>query len=412
MLLNNLTTYFYVRPSSVTGKKGCLYMRVSCDKRIVFSSSIKNIRIDPEEFDHRTQTPKRGCEMGVTCSMFIQAARDRLNEMHISFEKKGMVISKDLIKRVLPEIGLKAQGEHVALPSFLSEFKSFMDEMEMKIGRTVSMRTWSTYNRYRTRSEIILKEMGLLGLPMQNFTPEDIMDYQNRLAAKYGKGTVMRQMYLISSVFQRGVEMGRITKNPCKGIKRVKQVENPDMVWLEHSEVEKLAALELDGLLDQFRDAFLFCCWTGLAVGDYQLLNPRSIVTKSIKNISLKDVDPGHIVKNKDGVMLIGRRRKTGTSYRVPLLPEARAIIGKYGGIEHLPFNVAKSGASLQALMKMIGVQKKIRFHTARKTFANYLINVRMLNPMYVIEIMGWLSIDEAKPYVKVDSSTLARALL
>jgi hypothetical protein len=55
---------------------------------------------------------------------------------------------------------------------------------------------------------------------------------------------------------------------------------------------------------------------------------------------SSKNIEPGKIVKAKDGMMLCGRRRKTGTMYRAPLMPEAQRLIGKYGGIENLPFNL------------------------------------------------------------------------
>jgi hypothetical protein len=61
--------------------------------------------------------------------------------------------------------------------------------------------------------------------------------------------------------------------------------------------------------------------------------------------------------------------------------------------------------------MRLIGVDKEINFHSARKTFANYLLNKKMINPFYAIEMMGWKRIEEAKPYIRVKVTTLHRAL-
>ena len=61
----------------------------------------------------------------------------------------------------------------------------------------------------------------------------------------------------------------------------------------------------------------------------------------------------------------------------------------------------------LNLLAREAGINKELRFHVARKTFANHLLNVVKMNPFYVIKIMGWSKIEEAKPYVEISDETL-----
>jgi site-specific recombinase XerD len=107
----------------------------------------------------------------------------------------------------------------------------------------------------------------------------------------------------------------------------------------------------------------------------------------------------------------VGRRKKTGTMYKVPLSKEAISIMFDHGGLEYLPTNIEKNGCILNMLMRLAGIEKTIKFHTARKTFANYLINEKMVNPTHVILMMGWKRIEESLPYARVKESTLHRSL-
>jgi site-specific recombinase XerD len=414
MLLNNLNTYYYVRNSKTEGKKGTLYVRVSVNNRILTVNSIKNIQIEADKFDSKKQMPMPGCTNGYITKLFMNEVEKVLNTMHIVHEQKGQMLTKQSIKMALTGAATKVRGDLLKHPTFISTFDDYLCEMENLIGKSISMSTYQVRKRYRIFAEKVLKQLDLNDMPIVNITSEDVRKFQDQLIINdYAIGTVERSMATFKRVFEHGVDKGWLASSPARNVKIKREVESdrPLPLYLEQHELKKLTDLKLEGLFEQVRDMFVFCAWTGLAVGDYALINPATRDRLINQAMSPKNIVPPRIEKTNEGLFLMGRRRKTATEYRVPLHPEALKIIAKYGGIDYLPMRLAKTTPILAGLMLLIKVKKPITFHSARKTFANYLLNNKMMDPYYAIQMTGWKSIDQAKPYVKVQPSTLHRAL-
>lgn len=413
MLINNLSTYFYMRKSTVEGKTGILHVRVSVNNKVISVNSVKSIRMNHDQFDHKRQRPMPNAEMGLPCAMFINELNKAINIAHIECEQKGTLLSKQRIKRVLTGAEDKTFGIVPAVPTFTFAFDDFLAERKPLIGKLLSMNTYKLKSRYRNFADKVLKSIGLADQPLLNFSSQDVEAFQNQLVKKYAIGTVERSMAVFHNVFDHAVKRGWISVNPCDDVKfvREKDSERDLPVWLTESELLRMAALNLEGTKEEYRDAFLFCAWTGLAVGDYMLINPATREHIINQAQSPKKMVAASLETTPVGTFLKGRRKKTGTEYRVPLGPEALRLIAKYGGLENLPFRTANSGKVLNELMKEIGVKKTIRFHCARKSFANFLLNDKMINPYYAILVMGWKHLEETKPYVRITEETLHRAL-
>ncbi|MDP9077815.1 MAG: hypothetical protein M3O71_10360 [Bacteroidota bacterium] len=92
---------------------------------------------------------------------------------------------------------------------------------------------------------------------------------------------------------------------------KVKQV---DRIFLKAEQIKQVAEKTFDtDRLNQGRDIFLFCCFTGLAYADVQKL------TRS------------EIIKGADGEMwIVTKRLKADTQTKVPLLPAALTMQEKY----------------------------------------------------------------------------------
>src|SRR5690606_4221925 len=143
---------------------------------------------------------------------------------------------------------------------------------------------------------------------------------------------------------------GWLDKDPFRNYtSRLKKVERP---FLSKEELQKIASKEFGAeRLEQVRDIFLFCCYTGLAYADVQKLNPNCI-------------RPG--VDGLDWIFV--KRTKTGTPTSVPLLPEALSILRRYQ--EHpqclnagrlLPVSSnQKMNAYLKEIADVCGINKKI----------------------------------------------------
>lgn len=280
------------------------------------------------------------------------------------------------------------------------------------VGKTISRGTYNVRKRYRKIIALCLSDLGLGVSPIVNIVESDVEKIQEKLKLTYKIGTAGRIFPVFSMAFEFAKKNHLIAENPCKLVKAITYSTTTNLVWLENEEVKRITDLDLVGSAKKYRDAFVFCCYTGLSVGDYELLNPKVQAALIKKAESPKDIQPGEIVTLRSGKFLMGKRRKTGTSFRVPILPEVEAILEEYGGLENLPFGLAKVSNMLNTIMQLANIKKTIRFHTARKSMANYLLNVKMIDPFYVRDYMGWRKIDEAEPYTKLNPDVLANKLL
>lgn len=121
----------------------------------------------------------------------------------------------------------------------------------------------------------------------------------------------------------------------------------------------KLEAMSLDDKQSHVRDAFLFCCWTGLRFSDFVTL----------KKEHLKD---NWIVKKME---------KTGYVVEVPIdrifEAKAQAMINRYGDIETLSQGLQRNSQvnkTLHNIFDKLDLDFKPTFHTSRHTFATLLL--------------------------------------
>jgi integrase/recombinase XerD len=139
--------------------------------------------------------------------------------------------------------------------------------------------------------------------------------------------------------------------------------------------VEELKLLEeysfKQNRLQQVKDMFIFCCYTGLA---YQEMS------------SLK---PNHIVIGFDGNEWIEMYRlKTKSNISVPLLPKAKAILVKYDN--QLPsISNQKFNSYLKEIAEVVGIEKRLTHHIARKTFATTVLLYNNVPIEIVSQLLG-----------------------
>lgn len=408
MLRNKLSIYYYVRSSTVEGKKGNLYIRVTVGSR-VSTLSIPSLRLFPADYNVNRQRVNRKCDIAVQIIDFQNTMDRLLNDMHLDYERKGKIIARDDIERLIPRMGSTSVNDY---PNFIKVFDEFLQGQKQLVGIEISQGTYAIRERYRKVINQAMIDQNHEHTPISNLGLRELEALQLHLLRGYKKGYAGRIMNVVNMILKYAQKRGYITDNPCNETRRIKIDRTPDLTWLEPYEVEALTMLEVSGKLEAYRDAFLFCCWTGLAIGDYELLSPTAQGELIHAANSPKDIKPGKITQEKSARFLKGKRRKTGTAYRIPLTAEAERILAKYSGVENLPFGLYGSGKHLSELAELAGIKKQIRFHTARKTFANHLLNVARVNPFYSIKIMGWSKIEEAKPYVDISDDTLAYQLI
>ena len=185
---------------------------------------------------------------------------------------------------------------------------------------------------------------------------------------------------------------GWLTTDPFVNYKiRIKQV---DRVYLTQDDLQAMADKTFStDRLNQVRDVFLFCCFTGLAYADVEKLK-RS-----------------EIVKGVDGEMWIStKRKKTDVPSRIPLLPSALNLLNRY--TDHpeccrscrvLPVSTnQKMNAYLKEIASVCSIDKPLTFHTARHTFATTVTLSNGVPIESVSKMLGHTNIKTTQHYAKI----------
>jgi len=140
--------------------------------------------------------------------------------------------------------------------------------------------------------------------------------------------------------------------------KRVKK----ELVFLDNVELHKLENQNFEiKRIQQIKNLFIFCCYTGL--GFAEMMNLKIV----------------NIIRGFDGELWLDiQRNKTQKNYRVPLLEKAKIIIDLYylETNEYLFPRISnpKFNAYLKEIASIVGIEKNLTHHVARKTFASTVL--------------------------------------
>ena len=145
--------------------------------------------------------------------------------------------------------------------------------------------------------------------------------------------------------------------NPFNIIKIPEMQSRAD--YLDWKDIELLENIEIeDAKMSKVRDAFLFCCYTGLRFSDF-----RSLKTESIRKGSILEVDQnktGHLVELPLKELFWGRPFE---------------ILKKYETIEQF-VNVGWNSTcnkAIQEIAEIAKIDKRVHWHLARHTCATLL---------------------------------------
>jgi len=145
--------------------------------------------------------------------------------------------------------------------------------------------------------------------------------------------------------------------------------------------------------INQIRDIFLFCCYTGLAY------------------IDVKNLRRSQIVLGIDGEKwIITQRQKTESPTRLPLLPQAMEIIERYSnhpkcevkGLVLPVLSNQKMNSYLKEIADLCEIDKPLTFHIARHTFAATITLGNGVPIETVSKMLGHKSLKQTQHYAKI----------
>lgn len=200
------------------------------------------------------------------------------------------------------------------------------------------------------------------------------LDHYLKVDKNQNQNTINKVIERVKKVIKIAVGNGWLNSDPFLLYQKKKYVK--EVVFLNNQELKKLESHKFaQERLAAVRDCFVFSCYTGLAYNEASLLSAK------------------HLQKDDNGNVWIEMiRQKTQRPIEVPLLPKALKILEKYGYPEQtgvlLPIiSNQKMNSYLKELSVIVGINKTLTHHIARKTFASTVL----LNNDIPIEIVSFL---------------------
>ena len=207
-----------------------------------------------------------------------------------------------------------------------------------------------------------------------------------------GHNTTMKYISNLKKVVLHCVNIGWLWKDPFASFSLA--LEDNDPVYLAKEEIQRIIEKEIKNVrLQNVRDVFVFCCFTGLAF------------------IDVKQLKRTEVCIGIDGQLwILKNRQKSAVPSRIPLLPVSLQILEKY---QDSPVCIAKdvllpvlSNQKYNSYLKELGdickIDKTLTSHTARHTFGTTVTLANRVPIESVKEMMGHKHIKQTLHYARV----------
>lgn len=338
------------------------------------------IYIRPEEWDNRTATiinHPHAIELNAWLYEFVM----QLEALELSMWKRGVTPTLLQLR--------EAFGDNRSTDlSFESFCRHSIERSKRKKG--------TKSNLYSTLSQLAEFRPGYA---WEDLTYMFLKEFELWLLNKGAAvNTVAKHLRNLRTLINEAISAGylQVDADPFRNF-NIKHERTPHR-FLNPEELQKMEQVHATGRLEHIRDAFLFCCYTGLRYSDF------------------KHLKEDHIVEIKGQTWLMVKTRKTGYDLKIPLSlvfdGKALDILKRYPSIAD--FIRIGSNADTNYYLGILQGMAKIRthttFHTARHTCATLLCHQGV--PITTVQkILGHTELATTQIYSEVMADTIVRDL-
>ena len=339
-----------------------------------------NIYLLPQEWDRRREQVVRHPNADALNAYLFEMVVN-MERVELDLWKRGVSPTLELIKE-----GMSGEGEpEMSFCSFAQ--KAVVDSTRSDATKKNLMRTLECLSECRP------------GFSWVDMNHSFVQYFEMWLGSHgFARNTVVKHLRNFRTLVGEAIACGLIKPddNPFMNFRIF--VQRGRHKFLSPEELRRLEELQVDGRLGHVRDAFVFCCYTGLRFSDFCRLREDVFV-------------------QEDGCEWIRMcMKKTGTEVAVPvgLLFEGKgmAVLRRYRSVEVF----AKVGSNsrvnlaLKQLQAMAGVNAHMTFHLARHTCATLLCYQGV--PITTIQrVLGHANIGTTQIYQEVMNETMVKDL-
>lgn len=323
-------------------------------ERKIFSTGLF---VKPKDWDNKQQKAKSITAESKFINTEISLIKNKLNQAFLYLQVQGLEFDVNDIYR-------QYKGESTQKQVGIVEFYTlYMQRLEKMIGKDFKKSTWGKFNEILPALKDYIcfqykkRDIKLVDLDynfIENF------DYYMKVEKKNSQITINKKIQRLKKVIKLARKQKLIDFNPFEEHK-VKQAKT-QILFLTKDELEKLKNWKPKSeTIEKVLDCYIFCCYTGLGYREMF----------SLKKSDLKTDDEGV-------VWIYKQREKTERYFSIPLIfTEPVGILEKYETEEDFLLPRVSNqyfNRILKEIADLLGINKKLTHHTARKTFATTIL--------------------------------------
>jgi len=357
----------FVINQAKTNQKGIcpIYCRITINKeRKQFSTGNS---INPKDWNSKKQLAESKLIDYTILNGQLSLIKQKINNIYFKLQIENTSFKVD---DVLDSYFQKPSKKEDSVISYLNKD---LEKLKKLIGKDLKQSTWNKFNyAYNDVASFIKYAFKQKDIPLNdlNLNFLEKFEYYLKTEKNNKQVTLNKTIQRFRKPIKNAISEGYLDKDPFLMYKasRVKK----EIVFLTTDELNKLENYSFEQTrLNQVRDLFVFCCYTGLAY--YEMTNLKS------ENISIG-------FDNMEWIQM--KREKTSKQIAIPILPKAKSILNKYDNI--LPkFSNQKVNSYLKEIAGIVGIDKNITHHIARKTFASTILLYNDVPMEIVSELLG-----------------------
>lgn len=342
------------------------------------------VYVKPCQWDNKRRSVKNHPNM-VALNQYLDQYVSELERMELEMVQSGKGFE------------LKDLKENNVAPSSVTSFTAFMKDEILHS----NLKSSTLKNHFSTLQVLSLYKGEI---SFNDLTFNFLCDFEYYLLKhQYHRNTIAKHMKHLKRYVNLAInkDVFDLQRYPFRKYK-IKYMESK-RTHLTPEELNRLEQLQLDGslTLQKALDMFLFSCYTGLRFSD--------VVTIKRENF--------HVIDDK--IWLIYSSIKTDVNVRLPLFllfdGKSIPIYERYKNNSRTLFSISPSSNSnvnkqLQKICRMVAIEKKVSFHTARHTNATLLL-YNGANITTVQKLLGHKSVRTTEIYSNIMDMTVVRDL-
>lgn len=262
--------------------------------------------------------------------------------------------------------------------TILQLFQEHNIRVEKLIGKEYSIATlWKFKQAKELLKDFIKSHFNKADYHFKDLDLKFIQDYEFYLKTEKSLAiaTTNKMIQRFRKIVKVALSEDILHKEPFTNYK-VKHIKK-EITYLTEGELAKLEEYQFKSeKLQMVKDMFVFCCYTGLAYSE------------------MVNLEKSHIIKGFDGNEWINMMRgKTQHLLTIPLLTRSKRIIDKYDYVDEkrvLPkLSNQKFNVYLKEIADIVGINKRLTHHLARRTFATTVLLFNDVPMEIVSQLLG-----------------------